>query len=131
MSYDHRTTKITTKIANMDLSEKFFSAMQKVREQTRKMEARAVNEILKDVKYMIVNLGLDLDIKASWVQQYRVGSDSWGYSAAFVLKDLLDRGDALDAETVSMSVWDVTRMDPKKVTKKSPGVWIAEMEWGG
>lgn len=126
MSYDHRI-----KTANMDLSEVFFNRMQKVREAVLKLEAKASMETLKDVKFMIINLGLNLDLKKSWIDQYRVGSDSWGYSAGFVLTDTLDRGDKLDEKTVSMSVWDVTRMDPKKVSKGPGGVWTAHMEWGG
>lgn len=126
MSYDHRTRKI----ANMDLSDVVFNRMQKVREQTRKLEAKAAVDTLKDIKYMIVNLGLDLDIKKSSIQQYRVGSDSWGYDAYLILTDLMDRGDVLDEKTVSMSVWDVTRMDPKRVIKKGK-LWEVFMSWGG
>jgi len=127
MTYDHRTRKI----ANMDLSEVFWNRMQKVREQIRKLEGKAAIDTLKDVKDMIANLGLDLDLKKSWITQYRVGSDSWGYSAGFVLKDMWERGDVLDADTVSSSVWDVTRKDPKKVEKGPAGTWVAHMEWGG
>lgn len=125
MSYDHRI-----KTANMDLADVFFNRMQKVREASRKLEIKAAVETLKDIKFMIVNLGLNLDIKKSNITQYRVGSDSWGYDAWLVLTDMWDRGDNLDAKTVSMSVWDVTRMDPTSVVKKGD-VWTVAMGWGG
>lgn len=130
-SYDRRHARLVT--ANMSLVDFYGREWRKVLETKLKAERAASMRTLKEVKAMLSNLGLDLDLSRSGIDSYRVGSDSWGHSAFFTLKDTMNRGAVLTADVVADSVWDATQLQPKASDVKNggPGIWTVQAHWGG
>lgn len=125
--YDRRARIIT---ANMSLQDYYEDMVRKVRAQQFKLEAAAAAKSLKEAKHFLSQIGLNLDIKRSSLENYRVGSDSMGYDVWLHLTDMWDRGPALTDDFVAASVFDACRFQPK-VKSVGQGVWTAEASWGG
>lgn len=98
----------------------------------RKLDAAISLKTLKEAKHFLSELGLDLILKESYVETYRVGSDSWWHSIYMTLKDTLDRGADLTARFVADSVFDACGFQPKpeEVTPEA-GKWLVRSSWGG
>ena len=95
-------------------------------EQKYKVQANKVSDKhLKVVKDLLKNFSLTLDLKKSWVERYRIGSDSWGIQGAFIVT-----GD-LPQDGVRMALEDVAL--PLRFPKvyKSGDAWVGEFNTGG
>lgn len=119
--------------ASRNLEDLYWSYWSKAQDVIRRALQSASMNSLKEAKFQLSNLGLDLDLKRSGITSYRVGSDSTGADIYLTLRDMWDRGDALDAETISMSVFDACGFEPRPedIKQTGPGVWTVQKSIGG
>lgn len=120
MSYDFRK-----QAGERNFLDNFSADAEKLYDKLHADTQKAGKKHLKVVSDLLENFGLSLDLKKSWVDRYKVGSDSWGYSGAMVVK-----GD-LPKEGIEGALWDVTLGLKFHNIYKSGDVWIAEFNVGG
>jgi hypothetical protein len=124
MPYDYSRGPGRRVTADLNLQSEWYGAMDRIKDQTRKLEAKAQLQILKEAAHYLANFDLVLDPKKSSLEMVRVGSDqreAWAYLHIEPAK-----GASIGEERVKMAVWDVTKLDPKFIKKQGTG-WMVHL----
>jgi len=120
MGYDFRK-----QAGERNFIDNFYQDAEKIYDKCHADTLKAGKKHLKVVSELLENFGLSLDLKRSWVDRYKSGSDSWAITGAMFVK-----GD-LPQEGVEGALWDVTMGLRFHKVYKSGDAWIAEFNTGG
>jgi hypothetical protein len=120
MGYDFRK-----QAGERNFVDNFYHDAEAIEQKSKEAATKAGKKHLKVVRDLLKNFDLTLDLEKSWVERYKVGSDSWAIQGALVVKGNLPQ------DGVRMALEDVAL--PLRFPKvyKSGDSWVGEFNTGG